>query len=130
MSTEKGSAAFDPPDPKQRKKFVEENLKNKKMSYEQLSEFPSFETLTKKVEAAYRHLLIKQKEFGFFSPTCVYIDAGQKDLFEIRYDKSGANIVKRGEEKSLLYVLRWIPGYLTLFLIEKRIGIMQKLVLI
>lgn len=119
IPTQKASAAFDPPDPQKRKHFIEENLKNKKMIYEQISELPSFEDLTKKMENAYQHLVYKQKEFGFFSSTSVYVDIGQPILFQIPYDKSGFQTTKREEMKEPFVQIKLDPRLLGLILDRK-----------
>lgn len=118
VPTQKASAPFTPPDPQKRKEFIEQNLKNKTMSYEQ-APFPSFEELTKKMENAYQHLLIKQKEFGFFSPTSIYIDVGQQDLFQISYNKGGVKIVKQEEIKEPFVHIQIDPRLLNLILDRK-----------
>jgi UDP-MurNAc hydroxylase len=99
LSTQKASAEFIPPDPDERRKYVEGQLLAKKMSYEE-KEKPLFEELWKKVQLAYPHLLTKQKEYGFFSPTILYLDVKGDELFSISFEGAGTNIVKRGEEKS------------------------------
>lgn len=119
LTTQKASSTFDPPNPQKRKNYIEHELKNKKMSYENAMELPSFEELAKKMENAYEHLLIKQRQFGFFSQTSVYIDIGHQTLFQIPYDKSGFKIISLEEIKEPFIHIRLDPRLLNLILDRK-----------
>jgi UDP-MurNAc hydroxylase len=119
LTTQKATARFDPPNPQKRKQFVEQELVNKQLSYEKDAAFPPFEELAKKMENAYQHLLIKQKQFGFFSPTSACIDIGQQKLFQIPYDKSGFKVIDRSEMKEPFVHIKLDPRLLNMILDRK-----------
>lgn len=119
LATQKASAPFVPPDSKKRKQYVEQDLISKKLSYEQTPDLPSFDELAKKMENAYQHLLSKQKQVGFFSPTFVCIDTGQEKLLQIPYDKSGFKVIQREEMKEPYVHIKLDPRLLNLILDKK-----------
>jgi UDP-MurNAc hydroxylase len=95
---QKPSALFIPPDPNERAKYINNELRNKKFSYELISERPTFESLEERMKKAYAHLSAKQKELGFSSQTTVYIDIGNpSQIFKIPFDGSGLDRVLKTE---------------------------------
>lgn len=119
VTTQNSSAPFIPPDPQKRQKFIEDELINKKLVYEEIPEIPSFESLKIKVESSYQHLFMKQKEFGFFSTTTVYIDVGKNECFAISMNKEGVKVIKKGEENPPFLHITLDPRLLNLILDKK-----------
>lgn len=115
--TEKASASFVPPDPEERRAFVEQQLKGIKYSYEMAERhLHSLDEFFEKLQFAHQHMRSKLIHYGFNSTTQLYLDIGEKQLFAIPYDGSDCKIVDRGEVVEPYVLIRLHPGLLEMIL--------------
>ena len=97
VDTGRPSAAFVPPDPQLRERYIQDVLSTKKFVYE-VNPVEDRGDLTAKLSEAHARLARHQKLWGYSSPWRVYLDAGQGYLYAVPFDGSHVTTTSPGEE--------------------------------
>jgi len=95
------SAAFVPPNPQNRRRYIEGTLAGKKYIYEEQYRIKpeAWIDLTERLEEARQRMERYQEKAAYNSDWKVYLDVGQEELYTISFDKTPVYKIKPGMEQ-------------------------------